>query len=103
MNPIYKIVISCFLFASLVSSAGGQVGGSSLDIVVSRSSIIILGEVEQDVLTYLDQPQMYNDPAEIQYNVTVFEVSVVRLANGGSLSPVSVSVGVIALHTHTMV
>ncbi|OLB68547.1 hypothetical protein AUI06_10810 [archaeon 13_2_20CM_2_52_21] len=90
MNPIYKIVISCFLFASLVSSAGGQVECSSLDIVVSRSSIIILGEVEQAVLTYLDQPQMYNVPAEFQYNVTVFEVSVVRLAKGFSVSPVYV-------------
>lgn len=90
MNPIYKIVISCFLFASLVSSASGQVECFSLDAVISRSSIIVLGDVERAVLTYLDQPQMYNVPAEFQYNVTVFEVSVVRLAKGHSVSPVYV-------------
>ena len=42
------------------------------------------------MLTYLYQPQIYNAPALFQYNVTVFEVSVLRLAKGYSLSPVYV-------------
>jgi hypothetical protein len=89
MNPIYKIGIGCFLLASLVSSVSGyQVECLSLDAIISRSSIIILGDIEQVGLTFLDQPQMYNVPAQYQYNVTVFEVSIVRFAKGYSFSPV---------------
>jgi hypothetical protein len=91
MNPVYKIGIGCFLLASLVSSVSGlQVECLSLDAVISHSSIIILGDVEQVVLTYLDQPQMYNLPPQFRYNVTVFEVSIARLAKGYSVSPVYV-------------
>jgi hypothetical protein len=91
MNPVCKIGIGCFLLASLVSSVSGlQIECLSLDAVISRSSIIILGEVEQVGLTYFNQPQMYNVPAQFRYNVTVFEVSIVRLAKGYSASPVYV-------------
>jgi hypothetical protein len=67
MNPVCKIGIGCFLLASLVSSVSGlQIECLSLDAVISRSSIIILGEVEQVGLTYFDQPQMYSVPAQFR-------------------------------------
>lgn len=91
MNPVYKIGIGCFLLASLISSVSGlQIECLSLDAMISASSVITLGDVEQVVLTYLDQPQMYNGPPQFQYNVSVFEVSILGLAKGYSSSPVYV-------------
>src|SRR5690348_14155790 len=90
MYLVYKIGISCFILSVLVSSVSGQVECLSLDGVMSRSSIIILGDVKQVVQTYTDQPQMYNDPAESQYNTTVFALSIIRLAKGYSVSPIYV-------------
>lgn len=90
MYLVYKIGISCFILSVLVSSVSGQVECLSLDGVMSRSSIIILGDVKQVVQTYTDQPQMYNDPTESQYNTTVFALSIIRLAKGYSVSPIYV-------------